>query len=187
MTDFPRYTLENAPDAAQAKLAALQKSFGFVPSMLKIMAGAPPLLNVYLDAHQALQSSILSKEELTVIWQSINVEHSCLFCVPAHTNIANMMGVDENITNALRNETPLADTKLEALRTFVLSMVRKRGEVSESELSEFFAAGYSHEHVLLVILGIGQKVMSNYTNHVAKTPLDTPFKKFEWAKTSKGA
>jgi NADH:ubiquinone oxidoreductase subunit F (NADH-binding) len=46
---------------------------------------------------------------LTVVWQSINVEHACHYCVPAHTGIAAMMKVDEAITEALRNETALSN------------------------------------------------------------------------------
>ena len=30
----------------------------------------------------------LSDAERTVVWQAINVEHECLFCVPAHTIMA---------------------------------------------------------------------------------------------------
>jgi hypothetical protein len=52
-----------------------------------------------------------------------------------HTGIAAMMKVDEAITEALRNETPLVNPKLEALRTMTLSIVRNRGHVAEEELA----------------------------------------------------
>jgi hypothetical protein len=55
----------------------------------------------------------------------------------AHTGIAAMMKVDETITEALRNETPLVNPKLEALRTMTLSIVRNRGHVVEEELAAF--------------------------------------------------
>jgi hypothetical protein len=35
----------------------------------------------------------------------------------------------------LRNETPLVNPKLEALRTMTLSIVRNRGHVAEEELA----------------------------------------------------
>jgi hypothetical protein len=54
-----------------------------------------------------------------------------------HTGIAAMMKVDEAITEALRNETQL--TKLEALRTMTLSIVRNRGHVAEEELAAFYS------------------------------------------------
>jgi alkylhydroperoxidase family enzyme len=92
---------------------------------------------------------------LTVVWQSINVEHACHYCVPAHTGIAAMMKVDEAITEALRNET-LSNAKLEALRTMTLSIVRNRGHVAEEELAAF-SAGYGEQQVLEIILGLSQK------------------------------
>jgi len=38
-----------------------------------------------------------------------------------------------------------------------------------------------------VILGLSQKVMSNYTNHLAETPVDEAFKGFAWEKARKDA
>jgi hypothetical protein len=47
---------------------------------------------------------------------------------------------------------------------------------------EFLDAGYTQQQILEVILGLAHKVISNYTNHVAKTPVDAVFKKFAWKK-----
>ncbi|MFI7115892.1 carboxymuconolactone decarboxylase family protein [Amycolatopsis sp. NPDC049868] len=38
------------------------------------------------------------------------------------------------------------------------------------EVEEFLAAGYTERNVLDVILGVGMKTLSNYTNHIAHTP-----------------
>jgi hypothetical protein len=69
------------------------------------LAGAPGILDAYQQLHELFVNSSFNEEELTVVWQSINVEHACHYCVPAHTGIAAMMKVDEAITEALRNET----------------------------------------------------------------------------------
>jgi hypothetical protein len=52
-------------------------------------------------------------------------------------------------------------------------MVRNRGNVS-SRL-EAFAAGYGEQQVLEIILDYLKKVISNYTNHIANTPVDAAF------------
>ena len=119
---------------------------------------------------------------MTVIWQTINVENECHYCVPAHTGIAHSMKVDAGITEALRNETPLADAKLEALRNMTLAIVRDRGVVSEEKMQAFFDAGYAPRHYLDILVGYAQKIMSNYTNHAAQTEVDPPFQKFAWSK-----
>jgi hypothetical protein len=100
-------------------------------------------------------ASSFNEEELTVVWQTINVEHEH-YCVPAHTAIAGMMKVDNDITEALRNRTPLANSKLETLRNMTLSMVRNRGNVSQEDLTAFYAA-LGEQQVLDIILGLSQK------------------------------
>jgi len=63
-----------------------------------------------------------------------------------------------------------------------LSIVRNRGFASDAELEAFYAAGYAQKQVLEIILGLSQKVISNYVNHVAKTPVDEMFQQFVWTK-----
>lgn len=52
------------------------------------MAEAPGLLEGYQRLHQLFLDSSFDDEEVTVVWQTINVEHACHYCVPAHTGIA---------------------------------------------------------------------------------------------------
>ena len=47
-------------------------------------------------------------------------------------------------------------------------------------VSAFLAAGYTQQSVLEVVLGVGMKTLSNYTNHLAETPLDDAFAPARW-------
>ncbi|KEJ90606.1 carboxymuconolactone decarboxylase family protein [Sulfitobacter donghicola] len=182
MTTFTIHTRESAPEASKP---LVEKSFaanGRVPGLHGVMAEAPNLLEAYQEAHRLFMASTLDKDELTVVWQTINVENECHYCVPAHTGIAKMMKVDDAITEALRNETPLPTPRLEALRTFTLLMVRERGNVPEADVQAFLDAGFTNKNILEIILGYSQKIMSNYVNHFAKTPVDQVFQKFAWEK-----
>lgn len=91
-----------------------------------------------------------------------------------------MVEIPEAILNELREQRPLSDPKLNALRNFALAERDKRGWVSEQDLIDFQAAGYGESHVLEVITILAQKTLSNYFNHIAKTPLDEMFKPMEW-------
>ena len=68
-----------------------------------------------------------------------------------------------------------------------VEVVRQRGVVSDAELQAFFDAGFTKRQVLEVVLGVAQKVMSNYTNHLAETPVDTVMQGFAWKKGGKSA
>ena len=182
MTTLKIHNIETAPEGSKALLEQSLKSNGMIPGLHGVLAGAPGLLEAYQTLHKLFTQSSFTKEELTVVWQTINVEHECHYCVPAHTGIAKMMKVDDAITEALRNETPLENPKLEALRTMTLTIVRNRGHVTQEDLNTFYEAGYGERQVLEVILGLSQKVISNYTNHIANTAVDAPFQKFAWSK-----
>jgi len=180
MTNFPSHELDTAPEASKPLLEKSKAAFGRLPGLHKVMAESPQLLEGYQLLHKLFQETEFDADELTVVWQSINVEHECHYCVPAHTGIAKMMKVSDDITNALRDETPLPNEKLEALRTFTIQMVRERGNVSKEQIQAFFDAGYNHRAVLDIVLGLSQKVMSNYVNHMAQTPVDEVFHPLLW-------
>lgn len=182
MTTLKIHNIETAPEDSKPFLEKSQKAFGMIPGLHGVLAGAPKTLEAYQTLHQLFTESSFNEEELTVVWQTINVEHGCHYCVPAHTGIAKMMKVDDAITEALRNKTALENTKLEALRTMTLSIVRNRGQVSKEDLTTFYNAGYEERQILEIILGVSQKVISNYTNHIANTPIDIAFKAFAWKK-----
>lgn len=56
------------------------------------MAEAPDLLEAYKAVHELFQNSSFDSDEITVVWQTVNVEHQCHYCVPAHTWIASSIG-----------------------------------------------------------------------------------------------
>ncbi|MEO0809047.1 MAG: carboxymuconolactone decarboxylase family protein [Pseudomonadota bacterium] len=182
MTEFTLHDETTVPEESRPLLEKSKAAFGRLPGLHKVMAEAPGLLEGYQKLHELFMNSSFDKDELTVVWQAINVENQCHYCVPAHTGIAKSMGVDDAITDALRNETPLPNARLEALRNFTLSVVRDRGNVDDSKVQAFLDAGFTKRQILEVILGYAQKVMSNYTNHLANTPVDPVFEKFAWQK-----
>lgn len=182
MSEFKIHTAETAPEESKAILDGAKKQFGVVPGLYGVLAESPETLKAYLGLHQFFTATSFNAEELTVVWQTINVEHECHYCVPAHTGIAHSMKVDPAITEALRNQQPMPNEKLQALHEFTLAVVRQRGNVTSEQIKVFFAAGYAQQQVLEIILGLSQKVISNYVNHVAETPVDPMFKDFAWAK-----
>jgi hypothetical protein len=55
-----------------------------IPGLHGVLAGAPGILDAYQQLHELFVNSSFNEEELTVVWQSINVEHACHYCVPTH-------------------------------------------------------------------------------------------------------
>lgn len=84
---FPLHTPESAPEASKPLIENSIKAFGVLPALHAIMAESPQLLEGYQKLHELFLASSLTPEEKTVVWMTVNVEHECHYCVPAHTII----------------------------------------------------------------------------------------------------
>jgi len=176
---LPLYEIENAPTEAIAEeLRKSEKAFGFVPNLHKALAASHQALVTYKSLHTAFQSTRFNNTELTVIWQTINTFHNCHYCVPAHTAIAHMLNVDGDVIKALQHSETLTDPKLAALQATTREITEARGHLSAETKKSFLEAGYSEAHLVEIVLGLSQKVLSNYINHLAQTPVDPQFAEF---------
>ncbi|MCR9259655.1 MAG: carboxymuconolactone decarboxylase family protein [Pseudomonadaceae bacterium] len=180
MTDFTLHTNDSAPEASKAFIDAAKGTYGFLPNLLAGMAEAPTLLEGYMTLAGIFDKTDLSETERQIILMTNNRLNGCTYCMAAHTTIAQSAKVPADVIESLRTDTPIADTKLEALRQFAIAVNTGRGWVDQDDLDEFFASGYTKQTVLEVILGTSLKIMSNYTNHVANTPVDTAFQSNRW-------
>lgn len=172
---FALYTTETAPQAAQDELKQSLEAFGWVPNLHAVLAVAPPVLTAYKTLHGLFQQSSFDAEELTVVWQSINLENTCHYCVPAHTTIAGMMVVDRTLIDSLLEGKELPTEKLEVLKLTTQALLRRHGDLDDEQIKRFESVGYGNQQLLEIILGIAQKTISNYTNKLAHTPLDDQF------------
>jgi len=180
------YKIHNENTAAPAAAELLKKAkdkYGFVPNLLGTMAEAPALLKAYMALGSIFDETSFSPTEKQIILLTVSSANGCSYCMAAHSMIAGMQGVPEDVIHALRQSVPIKDIKLEALHRFSYAVVETRGYPSEEAIKQFLEAGYSKAQILEVVLGIGFKTLSNYTNHIAHAPLDEAFKKAEWKKT----
>ncbi len=182
MTQFAAYTAETAPEASKPILDGVKGTFGFIPNLQAHMAEAPELLAGYSALWDLFSKSTLTAHEQQVVYLTSNFENECHYCMAGHTTLAKMQKMDPAVIEALRTGTALPDAKLEALHRFATLVVRNRGWVSDADVDAFLAAGYTRRNVLEVVLGVATKVMSNYTNHIVHTPLDSFMQGNEWTK-----
>jgi len=86
----------------------------------------------------------------------------------------------DDVIQALREDTPIPDTKLQELRSFTKDMLLYNGHVCEERVQQFLDAGYTKRHVLEIIGGLSAKLISNMVNAVADTILDDDMKPHQW-------
>ena len=181
MSIFDVHTKETAQPESAELLATAEKSYGFIPNLLGVFAESPATLKAYRTIGQIFDESSFSPTERQLVILTASRLNECRYCIAAHSSVAAMQKVPADVIEAIRIDQPIADSKLEALRTFTTAVVEKRGWVTGDDTEAFLAAGYIKAQILEVILGISFKTLSNYVSHIADTPLDDAFAPNAWA------
>ena len=169
---------QTAPKGQEEIYQRIEKKFGFIPMLTKVMAESPSLLNAYNSVQTSIRDhSTLAPEEINMVQLIVSVENKCHYCVPGHCMLAKMMyKTPESDIEAITNQKPLADAKHKALQSLTVALIDKRGHISKEEMKAFLDAGYTRAQALDVVACVAAKVMTNYTNALADTDLDDQFK-----------
>ncbi len=177
-------TIETADAISTKILEEAKKGMGMIPNMYATMANNTALIDAYSHSYKTFRENAgFTSQEQEIIFLSVAFENECEYCMSAHSFVADKMSkVPTEVTDAIRNDTEIEDTKYKALSTFSRVMTAKRGNPSPENIDAFLAAGYTENHILGVIAGIGVKTMSNYFNHVFNTPVDAAFASRTWVK-----
>ncbi|VAX30065.1 Macrophage infectivity potentiator-related protein [hydrothermal vent metagenome] len=180
--EFTVHTKETAPLDSQKVLDEVVETYGFLPNLFGVLAEAPMGARAYLDLNNTFAQTSLSPTEAQVVLLAISYENGCDYCMAAHTVVAGMQNVPDDVVQALRDGLPIADSKLEALRALTASIVKTRGYPTPEALKAFVDVGYGQAQVIEILIGVAIKIFTNYLNHMAHTPLDQAFKAAEWKK-----
>lgn len=172
-------SVETAAPEAKERLANAQKANGFLPNLLGVLANAPTALETYQVVGAINGRTSLTAAEREVIQITAAKRNDCGFCVAGHTKISRkLLRMPEDIIEALRNTETLSDAKLNALAVFTLAVLDKRGQVSDDDLNDFFAAGYNQQQALEVVLGVSLATLCNFANNLAKTEINPELQDF---------
>ena len=172
-------TVESAPAESRERLVNAEKSNGFLPNLLGVLANAPTALEAYQVVSAINARNGLTATEREVVQITAATRNGCGFCVAGHTAIARKkLALPEEVIAALRNTQALRDPRLNALALFTVAVLEQKGRVSDGELGAFLKAGYNQSNVLEVVLGVSLATLCNYTNNLAQTPINAELQAF---------
>lgn len=178
---------ENAPEESKEVIEEVTNAYGFFPNIFGMMAAAPMGPRTYMDLNAILDQTSLNDTEVQTVLLTTSYENDCNYCMAAHTAVAGMKKVPDDVVQALREGTPISDSKLEALRYLTSSIVKTRGYPSKEALKAFTDAGYGQAQLVEILIGIATKTFTNYLNHIVDTPLDEAFASTKWEKPKEKA
>src|SRR5260370_35965779 len=116
-----------APAASAEILNGIQKGWGFVPNLHRILAESPAALEAYSTLWGIAEKTGFTPQERNIVYLAIIYENECTYCMAGHTNLSRMAKVHHAAVAAVRDALPIADADLEALRPFAPELPRHLG------------------------------------------------------------
>lgn len=172
MTTFNVPTRDEVSETNQAIFDNLRKGLGMVPNLYATFAHSETALATYM-AFQNANSSVSGKarEVVNLVVSQIN---ECQYCLAAHTMLGKMSGFTDAQVLEIRHGHASFDPKFDALARLTRGITESRGHVDQALVAVFFAAGWTKENLVDVIIIIGDKTVSNYLHSTTKIPVDFP-------------
>jgi len=180
MSWFPEHTVESAPPGSRRFMVATQNHLGYLPAATARWAASPHLLEGFGKLNAIFENGTLDPVAREVVVMTIATRNGCHICVAMHTARLTALGAPADVIAALREASPLADHRLEAIRMFTLRVLDTAGDVGDDALQAFLASGYTRQNALEVVLGIGTYTMSTLANRLTCAPLDDQLSAFAW-------
>lgn len=174
MTDFAPVEPEIATGKAADLLAQVHKSLGVTPTMTKVMANSPALLQGYVALSGAVAGGTLKpavRERLAIATAQLN---GCEYCLSAHTYVgANIAKVDAaELDRARRAES--SDAHVAALLKLSNAIAENAGDVDDVDLKTARAEGVTDVEIGEIVANLALNTMTNYFNILAHVDNDWP-------------
>lgn len=174
MSRIPALAPAASPAASQPLIAAVERSLGSVPNLMRVFANSPATFEGYLGLSGALGKGHLDATLRERIALAIAEFNRCEYCLAAHTYLGrNVARLDDAEIIAARDGSS-SDARARAAVQFALAVASRRGHVPDAELAAVRAAGFGDGEILEIVGAVALNVLTNYTNSVAATVVDFP-------------
>src|SRR6201986_3893569 len=137
---FTLHQPTDAPAGSAEILNGVQKAWGFVPNLRRVLAESPAALEAYSTLWNIAEKTSFTPQERNIVYLAIIYENECTYFMTGHTNLSRIAKVDPATIATVREGRPIADPKHEALRQFAAKITRQRGVMSEADVAAFKAA-----------------------------------------------
>ena len=167
-------TIESAPAASQPMLLAVQKQLGVVPNLFRMVSNSPAALEGYLSLSAALGKGELpaaTRERIALAVAEIN---GCAYCLSAHTYLGKHVAKLDDAEISANRDGASHDAQANAAVHFAATVAQQRGHISDADLAQVKAAGYSDAQVIEIVQHVALNTWTNYINEVAQTVIDFP-------------
>jgi uncharacterized peroxidase-related enzyme len=166
-------TRDDAPAASIPILDEINRKFGVIPNLFRLLAISPKALEAYAGLNGTLTATFDAKirEQVAIAVAQVN---ACDYCLSAHTylgtNLAGLTATDVK----LNRQGSASDPRTAAIVRFAARVTEQRGHLANDELAAARNAGLSDAELVEIVALVADNVFTNFVNSVAQTDIDFP-------------
>ena len=160
------------PPAARPILDAIYERLNWTPNLFRLMAISPDTLAAFVGLQGALAKTMDGKT-IEAMGMAVSEGSGCEYCLQSHAFLGLRLKLDAEEL-ALNRQGTSRDPKRAAAVRFAGRIADTRGKVSNSDLADIRAAGFSDPEIVAIPGLVAQFLMTNFMNNIAQTELDIP-------------
>lgn len=166
-------TPERVPAESKPMLDAFTANIGFTPNMMTAFANSPIAFNAWANLLGSLSEAldVKTRDSIGLVVSEVN---GCNYCLTVHSFTAEHMAklsADEII---LARKGLASDPKRNAALQFAKKVIETRGHVTDTDLEEVRAAGFSEANVIEIVTLVAMYSLTNFFNNVFEPDKDFP-------------
>ncbi|WP_293762092.1 peroxidase-related enzyme [uncultured Aquitalea sp.] len=167
-------TIADAPAASRPLLEAVNKQFGIVPNLFRLVANSPQALEGYLALSGALNRGTLPAQTRERIALAVAEINQCAYCLSAHSYLGKNLAKLDDAEILANRRGASTDAKADAAVRFAALIAHERGHIGPDALQAVKDAGYSEAQIIEIVQHVALNTWTNYINSVAATDIDFP-------------
>jgi alkylhydroperoxidase family enzyme len=152
---------------------ALDRGIGRVPTMIRLMAHSPAILETYLHFNHAFERTSLSPRTRALITVAIAELSGCDYMLSIGMALGRQQGVAAADLDAARAGRA-SDSKTAATLQFVTNIVCHGAHVPSDEVERLRQGGFSEAEIVDIIAAVALNIFRNYFNLTLATEIDSP-------------
>lgn len=143
---------------------------GYIPNLIASMMHSKNALAGYYPFHE--RRSSLSKLEIEAITLSVSSAHKANYCIDLHTMITRLVGLNDQQIEEIKLGEVTFDHRLDIMIKLAADLVHRPTSMDPARLASFFECGFTKEHLVDMVLVIGDCIMTNITGNIFNIPAD---------------
>jgi uncharacterized peroxidase-related enzyme len=151
----------------------LDRPLGRVPTMVRLMANSPAILDTYLHFSHALEETTLSPRVRALITVAIAEINGCDYTLSLGMALAKRQGVsDEDLQLARFGRAH--DLKTADALCFATSIASRGGRVPRADVERLRRDGFSDAEIVDIVAAVAFNIFRNYFNLLLDPDIDSP-------------